>query len=212
MTSGEGVKKPVRVARVEVLRGHMVCTVRFAVGVPRVTSPQLMALVLPQFPNLPRHACVNERGETFAAVMNRTPLPHLLEHMIVDLQVREMAKGADASEGLGADAGAAADSDAAADAASVADPGAAAGANQASGAAPAAGHVAAGSAAAKLAPRASRIRRTSAVNLNASIVGTSEWLDESAGVARIDVSFTDDHIALRALRDAVAVMNSLFSS
>lgn len=194
------MKKPVRVARVEVLRGHMVCTVRFAVGVPRVTSPQLMALVLPQFPNLPRHACVNERGETFAAVMNRTPLPHLLEHMIVDLQVREMAKGADASEGLGADA------------ASVADPGAAAGANQASGAAPAAGHVAAGSAAAKLAPRASRIRRTSAVNLNASIVGTSEWLDESAGVARIDVSFTDDHIALRALRDAVAVMNSLFSS
>ena len=204
MTSGEGVKKPVRVARVEVLRGHMVCTVRFAVGAPRVTSPQLMALVLPQFPNLPRHACVNERGETFAAVMNRTPLPHLLEHMIVDLQVREMAKGADASEGLGADAASGADPGAAADAV--------AGANQASGAAPAAGHVAAGSAAAKLAPRASRIRRTSAVNLNASIVGTSEWLDESAGVARIDVSFTDDHIALRALRDAVAVMNSLFSS
>ena len=200
MTSGEGVKKPVRVARVEVLRGHMVCTVRFAVGAPRVTSPQLMALVLPQFPNLPRHACVNERGETFAAVMNRTPLPHLLEHMIVDLQVREMAKGADASEGLGADA------------ASVADPGAASGANQAAGAAPDAGHVAAGSAAAKLAPRASRIRRTSAVNLDASIVGTSEWLDESAGVARIDVSFTDDHTALRALRDGVAAMNSLFSS
>ena len=205
MTLSEGVKKPVRVARVEVLRGHMVCTVRFAVGAPRVTSPQLMALVLPQFPNLPRHACVNERGETFAAVMNRTPLPHLLEHMIVDLQVREMAKGADASEGLGADA------------ASVADPGAAAdavaGANQAAGAASAAGAApAAGSAAAKLAPRASRIRRTSAVNLDASIVGTSEWLDESAGVARIDVSFADDHIALRALRDAVAVMNSLFSS
>ena len=198
------MKKPVRVARVEVLRGHMVCTVRFAVGAPRVTSPQLMALVLPQFPNLPRHACVNERGETFAAVMNRTPLPHLLEHMIVDLQVREMAKGADASEGLGADAASVADSDAAADAV--------AGANQAAGAASAAGHVAAGSAAAKLAPRASRIRRTSAVNLNASIVGTSEWLDESAGVARIDVSFTDDHTALRALRDGVAVMNSLFSS
>lgn len=204
MTSSEGVKKPVRVARVEVLRGHMACTVRFVVGVPRVTSPQLMALVLPQFPNLPRHACVNERGETFAAVMNRTPLPHLLEHMIVDLQVREMAKGADASEGLGADAASGADPGAAADAV--------AGANQASGAAPAAGHVAAGSAAAKLAPRASRIRRTSAVNLDASIVGTSEWLDESAGVARIDVSFTDDHTALRALRDGVAAMNSLFSS
>ena len=210
------MKKPVRVARVEVLRGHMVCTVRFAVGAPRVTSPQLMALVLPQFPNLPRHACVNERGETFAAVMNRTPLPHLLEHMIVDLQVREMAKGSDESEGLGADAASVADPGAAADAASVADPGAAAdavpGANQAAGAASAAGHVAAGSAAAKLAPRASRIRRTSAVNLNASIVGTSEWLDESAGVARIDVSFTDDHTALRALRDGVAAMNSLFSS
>ena len=191
MTSSEGVTKPVQVARVKVLRGHMVCTVRFAAGMPHATSPQLMALVLPQFPNLPRHACVNERGETFAAVMNRTPLPHLLEHMIVDLHVREMAKGADASEGPGVDATAGH---------------AIAGANQA------AVYVAAGSAAAKSAPRASLLRRTSAVNSNASIVGTSEWLDESAGIARIDVSFADDHIALRALRDAVATMNSLFSS
>lgn len=174
MTEGESDGKPVQVARVEVLRGHMACTVRFAAGVPRVTSPQLMALILPQFPNLPRHACVNERGETFAAVMDRTPLPHLLEHMIVDLQVCEMAKAGDASGGDDA--------------------------------------VGAVSERKGLAPRDPRASRARTASSNASIVGTSEWLDESAGIARIDVSFTDDHAALRALCDAVAALNSLFSS
>ena len=39
------------------------------------------------------------------------------------------------------------------------------------------------------------------------IVGTSEWADERAGLARIDVSFADDQVALRAFRDAVAFLN-----
>ena len=68
----------VRVTRMEVHRGHLVCLVSFA-GAPRVTSASLMRRVLPAFPMLPQHACVNERGTTFAAVMDCTPLPHLLE-------------------------------------------------------------------------------------------------------------------------------------
>lgn len=131
-----------RVTRVEVLRGHLVCTVEFAPGAARVTSRALAQRVLGEFPNLPRHACVNERGRTFGDVMACTPMPHLLEHMIVDLQVREMADRAST---------------------------------------PAAG--------------------------DAPIVGCSEWLDESAGLARIDVSFADDLIALRALRNAVDALD-----
>ena len=78
---------PIRVERVEVRRGHLVCRVAFGAA-PRVTSPQLMSRVLAVVPTLAQHACVNERGTTFAAVMDCTPLPHLLEHLVIDLQTQ----------------------------------------------------------------------------------------------------------------------------
>ena len=147
---------PIRVERMEVRRGHLVCQVAFD-NAPRVTSPQLMSRVLAEVPTLARHACVNERGTTFAAVMDCTPLPHLLEHLVVDLQVR-----AEAGQWLTL-------------------PGVAAEAPP---------HVAGAAS-------------------DHPIVGTSEWLDEAAGIARIDVSFADDLVALRAIRDSVAFLNKL---
>ncbi len=35
---------------------------------------------------------------------------------------------------------------------------------------------------------------------------TTEWTDEAAGRARIEVSFLDDLVALRAFRDAIAFL------
>lgn len=147
---------PIRVERMEVRRGHLVCRVAFGAA-PHVTSPQLMSRVLAVVPTLAQHACVNERGTTFAAVMDCTPLPHLLEHLVVDLQVRAEAGQWLALSGVAAEA-----------------PPHVAGATH--------GH---------------------------PIVGTSEWLDEAAGIARIDVSFADDLVALRAMRDSVAFLNKL---
>lgn len=151
----------------EVHRGHLVCLVSFA-GAPRVTSASLMRRVLPAFPMLLQHACVNERGTTFAAVMDCTPLPHLLEHLVVDLQVRSQI----------------------------------------------AQHARVGTASRSVAPTASRTDAYagSAAQVEPTprerpIVGTSEWADERAGLARIDVSFADDQVALRAFRDAVAFLN-----
>lgn len=151
----------------EVHRGHLVCLVSFA-GAPRVTSASLMRRVLPAFPMLPQHACVNERGTTFAAVMDCTPLPHLLEHLVVDLQVRsQIVQHARVGAALRSVAPTASRTDAYAGSAAQAEP----------------------------APR------------ERPIVGTSEWADERAGLARIDVSFADDQVALRAFRDAVAFLN-----
>lgn len=151
----------------EVHRGHLVCLVSFA-GAPRVTSASLMRRVLPAFPMLPQHACVNERGTTFDAVMDCTPLPHLLEHLVVDLQVRSQI----------------------------------------------AQHARVGTASRSVAPTASRTDAQAGSAAQAEpiprerpIVGTSEWVDERAGLARIDVSFADDQVALRAFRDAVAFLN-----
>lgn len=143
--------QPVRITRLEVRRGHLTCVVEFAPKVPRFTSKALIDKVLPAFPSLPRHACVNGSGRTFGDVIECTPVPHLLEHMVVDLQVREMA-----SATLGVPA-----------------------------------------------PPAPA---------DAPIVGTSEWIDETAGLARIDASFADDQVALRALRDAVAALNAALDS
>ncbi len=79
---------------------------------------------------------MNEEGDTFAAVMDHTSLPHLLEHLVIDMQAQAVS------------------------------------------------------------------------DANAVFVGTTEWIDEFAGRARIEVSFTDDLVALRAFRDAIAFLNN----
>ncbi len=156
-----------RVKRLEVRRGHLTCLVEFAPQVPRLTSKALVDRVLPAFPALPRHACVNGSGRTFGDVIECTPMPHLLEHMVVDLQVREMVKG---------------------------------------------GISAAGSPSAFDVPAVSAVPAApAAAASDTPIVGTSEWVDEAAGLARIDASFADDQVALRALRDAVRALNNALS-
>lgn len=128
---------PLAIERLTVRADRLVCDVALAPAAPRRTSPQLVERVCAARPNVPRHACVNDEGDTFAAVMTDTPLPHLLEHLVIDLQTQ-----------------AAADRD-------------------------------------------------------AVFVGTTEWTDERAGRARIEVSFVDDLVALRAFRDAIALLNEL---
>jgi hypothetical protein len=43
-------------------------------------------------PNLARHACVNTVGRTFGDVIDDTPLPHLLEHVVIDMLVESCAE------------------------------------------------------------------------------------------------------------------------
>ena len=68
--------------------GRIGCDVALAAQAPRTTDPVLAARVCASFPNLPRHACVNGAGDTFGAVMEATSLPHLLEHLVIDLQTQ----------------------------------------------------------------------------------------------------------------------------
>ncbi|WP_080800710.1 cyanophycin synthetase family protein [Arabiibacter massiliensis] len=130
------------VERLVVRSGRVACDVLVAPGAPRMTTPALAARVRADFPDLPRHACVNEVGDTFAAVMDRTSLPHLLEHLVIDLQTRSAASCGQRAR-------------------------------------------------------------------DAVYVGTTEWTDEQAGRACVQVSFTDDLIALRAFRDAVDYLNAV---
>ena len=83
----------VRVSRVVVKADRMVCDVQLSPACPRVSSPLLISALLQAHPKLAEHACKNERGTTFGAVMNRTPLIHVLEHVAIDCMVqKESAK------------------------------------------------------------------------------------------------------------------------
>ena len=124
------------IERLLVRADRIVCDVSLATDAPRMTTPALAKRVCSAFPQLPHHACVNEKGSTFGAVMDHTSLPHLLEHLVIDEQVRALPDS------------------------------------------------------------------------QATFVGTTEWTDVAAGRARIEVSFTDDLVALRAFRDATRFINT----
>ena len=144
----------VRIDRLVVKRDRVVCDLSLSPECPRTTSSAIAARAVEALPTLPDHACVNERGNTFGDVIASTPIPHLVEHMVVDLQVR-----AEEGEQLcGSPKG--------------------------------------------TPPRpAWRSART--------YVGTSEWIDEALGTARVEVSFADDMVALSAFRDAARIVNEI---
>lgn len=83
----------VEVRALTVRADRVVC--ELAVTPPGAQStPALMRALAPAFPRVGEHACVNEEGDRFADVMERTPLPHVLEHLAVDLQARASGPGA----------------------------------------------------------------------------------------------------------------------
>lgn len=124
------------VERVSVGCGRLSVVVRVDARFPRYTTPDLACRLAQARPTLPHHTCVNGKGPTFGDVMAHTSLPHVLEHAIIDEQVRDPATLTDIP-----------------------------------------------------------------------FVGTTEWLDEHAGLARVEVNFADDLIALRALRNALSFVN-----
>ena len=87
--SSDGTDAPVRIVleSLHVTADRIVAAVRVADPGRADTTPALAAVAAARRPNLPIHTCVNGEGPTFGAVMAHTPLPHLLEHVVVDLQV-----------------------------------------------------------------------------------------------------------------------------
>ena len=126
---------PISVRTITVRTGRMVCEVEISDEQLRYSSPRLAAFITQQYSDLPHHACVNDRGFTFGDVIETTSVPHVLEHLVISLQVRET----EVSDSL--------------------------------------------------------------------FIGTTEWLDEREGRARIEFGFKDDLVALRAFNEAVKFLN-----
>lgn len=75
------------VEKVQFGAGRMTVLVRMAPQAAE-TTPQQVQQLLECYPDLPHHACVNDEGPTFAAVMDHTSTAHLLEHLIISQQLR----------------------------------------------------------------------------------------------------------------------------
>lgn len=56
------------------------------------SSKSLIGALIQTHPYLLEHTCKNEQGTTFAAVAETTSTPHVLEHLIIDNQIRSLAE------------------------------------------------------------------------------------------------------------------------
>lgn len=78
---------PLRIESLTVQPGRIVCEVRIDPA-RRYTDSGLAADLLEKHPTLACHACVNGVGDVFGDVIGHTAVPHLLEHLVIDLQAR----------------------------------------------------------------------------------------------------------------------------
>ena len=93
MPQGQPLGQPIEVRTITVRTGRIVADVVIADERFRETTPGLAAFVEESYPDLPHHACVNEVGFAFGDVIEHTTVPHLLEHLVISMQVRERAIG-----------------------------------------------------------------------------------------------------------------------
>lgn len=79
------VMRALDIRHITVRKGALDLEVAAALGTLYV-SASVAQRILQQLPNLAKHVCVNGRGETFGDELVGTELPHLLEHVIIELQ------------------------------------------------------------------------------------------------------------------------------
>lgn len=80
------------VEHIAVAKDGMTLEVRVSPWNARVSADQA-ACALQRLPNLARHVCVNEHGETFGDDVAGTEPAHLLEHVAIELMAREHGSG-----------------------------------------------------------------------------------------------------------------------
>lgn len=136
-------KDAIVIEKMVVEEGRLQCDVRVQNPDCLYTTEPLMQKIQIHFPRIPQHTCANKKGKTFCAVMDHTSLPHLMEHLVIELQMQHYEQSGERE----------------------------------------------------------------AQSSCAVFVGATRWTDKNEGRARIEVSFTDDLVALRAFRDASNFLN-----
>lgn len=77
----------VHIKHITVQADRVILDVQFSAELPRTTTPAFAERLLAVRPRIAEHACVNSKGTTFAAVLSKTSLPHVLEHLAIDILI-----------------------------------------------------------------------------------------------------------------------------
>lgn len=79
------------IEEVRIKRGRMIVTVRVAAD-REMTDSKIAALAIQRHPTIVDHACINDCGPKFDAVIADTSIAHLLEHLTIAEQLEEMSQ------------------------------------------------------------------------------------------------------------------------
>lgn len=96
LSCSEGTKMDaLSLVSIRIERGRACLVVRVCSD-KRFTDRLIVERALRVYPDLAHHACVNAKGPTFASDILGTSLPHLLEHLIIDIQLADERTAPDA--------------------------------------------------------------------------------------------------------------------
>ncbi|MCL1797277.1 MAG: hypothetical protein FWG24_03060 [Eggerthellaceae bacterium] len=88
MTSATSKPPALHIDTLVVKADRIVCELALNPKLSLFTTPQFAKIFVSRFPNLVNHTCKNPHGTTFGAAINSTALPHLFEHLVIDLQAK----------------------------------------------------------------------------------------------------------------------------
>lgn len=84
---------PIAAERIVVEKGRLACTVIIRDSRYRYAWNELARFVSEHHPDLALHSCVNAHEQRFATIMAETSVPHLLEHVAIDVQAHHAQRG-----------------------------------------------------------------------------------------------------------------------
>lgn len=79
-------ENPLVIERLSVCADRVIAEIKLSQTTPRFTGPALMEEVCAVYPSISCHACADGKRNRFGDVMNCTSIPHLLEHLVIDVQ------------------------------------------------------------------------------------------------------------------------------
>lgn len=129
----------IQVDSITIKKFRIICFV--TINGDKYSNAQIKTKLLELMPSLANHKCKNENNVSFFDVMDNTSLAHILEHMIIDLQISYSSSNSSLS--------------------------------------------------------------------SQAIMGTSEWIDENQGKAKIEFNYFNDIDALRAIKEAQEIINKI---
>lgn len=132
--------KHISVKSINVKKFRIVCIVEVANNY-LYSNDKIKDKLLKICPTLLYHKCKNSHNNNFIDELGSTMLPHVFEHLIIDLQIKELSN--------------------------------------------------------------------KTITCNQQILGTSQWINKDNGLAKVELSYVDDLLALKAIKEAQEIINSL---